>query len=38
MADIPSDLLETIAEFEKLLIVDQQKLKEITDRFVFELQ
>lgn len=37
MADVPKDLLEEIANLEKLFIVDQQKLKEITNHFVSEL-
>ncbi|MCJ1363356.1 hexokinase A [Acarospora aff. strigata] len=38
MADIPKDLLEQIKELERLFTVDQAKLKEITERFVKELE
>lgn len=38
MADVPKDLLEQIKELERLLTVDQAKLKEITERFVKELE
>jgi len=38
MADVPKDLLEAIADLEKLFIVDQDKLKQITDHFITELQ
>lgn len=37
MADVPQDLLEQIKELERLFVVDQTKLKDITDRFVKEL-
>lgn len=37
MADVPKDLLEEIANLEKLFTVDAKKLKEITDHFVGEL-
>lgn len=37
MADVPQDLLTQIKELERLFIVDQAKLKEITDHFVKEL-
>uniref|UniRef100_A0A060T772 Phosphotransferase n=1 Tax=Blastobotrys adeninivorans TaxID=409370 RepID=A0A060T772_BLAAD len=38
MADVPRDLLEQIAQLEKLFTVDGAKLKEITDHFVKELE
>jgi len=38
MADVPKDLLEQIKELERLFTVDQAKLKEITERFVKELE
>ena len=38
MADVPKDLLEQIKELEKLFTVDQAKLKEVTTRFVKELE
>ena len=38
MADIPKDLLEEIKELERLFTVDQAKLKQITERFVKELE
>jgi hexokinase len=38
MADVPKGLLEAIGDLEKLFIVDQAKLKQITDHFVGELQ
>ncbi len=38
MADVPKDLLEQIKELERLFIVDQAKLKEVTDHFVTELE
>ena len=38
MADIPKDLLNEIANLEKLFIVDADKLKEITNHFVKELE
>lgn len=38
MADVPKDLLEQIKELERLFIVDQPKLKEVTDHFVTELE
>ena len=37
MADVPQDLLHQIAELEKLFVVDEAKLKEVTDHFVKEL-
>lgn len=37
MADVPKDLLEQIKELERLFTVDQAKLKEVTERFVKEL-
>ncbi len=37
MADVPQDLLEQIRELERIFIVDQKKLKDITDHFVKEL-
>lgn len=36
-ADIPKDLLEQMRWLEKLFTVDTQKLKEITDHFISEL-
>ena len=38
MADVPDDLLEQIKYLEKLFIVDQAKLKEVTSHFVKELE
>jgi hexokinase len=38
MADVPKSLLEAIGDLENLFIVDQAKLKQITDHFVGELQ
>ncbi|ERF74929.1 Hexokinase [Endocarpon pusillum Z07020] len=38
MADVPKSLLEAIADLEKLFIVDQDKLKQITDHFIGELE
>lgn len=38
MADIPKDLLEQIKKLEELFTVDQAKLKEVTERFVHELE
>lgn len=38
MADIPKDLLDQIKELERLFTVDKAKLKEVTDRFVKELE
>lgn len=37
MADVPKDLLEEVKKLEKLFIVEQSKLKEITNHFVSEL-
>lgn len=36
-ADIPKDLLAQIVELENLFIVNTQKLKQITDHFIREL-
>ncbi len=38
MADVPKNLLEAITDLEKLFIVDQAKLKQITEKFVSELE
>ncbi|EXJ53800.1 hexokinase [Cladophialophora yegresii CBS 114405] len=38
MADVPKNLLDEIATLEKLFTVDAQKLKQITEHFVSELQ
>ncbi len=38
LADVPRDLLAQINELEQLFGVDQQKLKEITNQFVSELE
>lgn len=38
MADVPKSLVDAIADLEKLFIVDQEKLIQITDHFVGELQ
>ena len=38
MADVPKSLVDAIADLEKLFIVDQEKLKQITEHFVGELQ
>lgn len=38
MADVPRDLLEQIAQLERLFTVDTAKLKAITDHFVKELE
>jgi len=38
MANVPKDLLEQIAELEKLFTVGQDKLITITDHFVKELE
>ncbi|KAI9885838.1 MAG: hypothetical protein M1823_002368 [Watsoniomyces obsoletus] len=38
LADVPKDLLAQIKELEQLFGVDQQKLKEITNHFVCELE
>lgn len=38
MADVPKDLLSQIQELEKMFVVDQTKLKEITAHFVKELE
>lgn len=37
MADVPEDLLTQIKYLEKIFTVDRVKLKEITNRFVSEL-
>lgn len=37
MADVPRDLLEQIAQLERLFTVDTEKLKAITDHFIVEL-
>ena len=38
MADVPKSLVDAIADLERLFIVDQEKLKQITEHFVGELQ
>lgn len=38
MVDVPRDLLEQIAQLEKLLTVETTKLCEIVDHFVKELE
>lgn len=38
MADVPTNLLDEIANLERLFTVDTEKLKQITDHFVSELQ
>ena len=38
MANIPKNLLEAIQDLERLFVVDTQKLKEVTEQFVKELQ
>jgi len=38
MADVPKDLLAEIQTLEKMFTVETAKLKEITDRFVGELE
>lgn len=38
MADVPRDLLEQIAQLERLFTVDTAKLKAITSHFVKELE
>ena len=38
MADIPKNLLEAITDLERLFIVDTARLKQITERFVHELE
>ena len=38
LADVPKDLLSQIKELERQFTVDQTKLKQITDRFVSELE
>lgn len=38
MADVPKDLLEEIKRLEELFTVDTAKLKEITERFIKELE
>ena len=37
MADVPKDLLQEIQKLEQLFTVSPQKLKEITDHFIHEL-
>ncbi len=37
MADVPDDILDQIKYLEKIFTVDQDKLKEVTNRFVKEL-
>lgn len=36
-ADIPMNLVEEVRRLEELFVVDQKKLKEITDHFISEL-
>ncbi|KAI9789054.1 MAG: hexokinase A [Peltula sp. TS41687] len=38
MADVPKNLLDQINELERIFTVDREKLKQITDHFVSELQ
>lgn len=38
MADVPQDIVNAIANLERLFTVDTEKLKEITERFIFELK
>jgi hexokinase len=38
MADVPKDLADQIARLEELFTVPREKLKQITDRFVHELE
>lgn len=38
MADVPKDMLDQINKLEDLFIVDGQKLKEVTNQFVSELE
>ena len=38
MADVPKSLLEAIADLERLFIIDTPKLKQITEKFVKELE
>ena len=38
MADVPKELLNEIANLEKLFIVDASKLKEVTNHFIKELE
>lgn len=38
MADMPRDLKEQIEKLEEIFVVPTQKLKEITDHFVKELE
>ena len=38
MADVPKDLLAQIKELERTFLVDGEKLKEITNHFVSELE
>lgn len=38
MTDVPKDLLDQINRLEDLFIVDGQKLKEVTNHFVSELE
>ncbi len=37
MADVPTNLLEEIKKLEELFVVDTQKLKEISNHFISEL-
>ena len=38
MADVPKSLLEAIEDLERLFIVDTAKLKQVTERFIKELE
>lgn len=38
MADVPKDLLDEIKRLEEMFAVSPEKLKEITDHFVTELE
>lgn len=38
MADVPKDLVEQIKRLEELFVVPTEKLKEISDHFVKELE
>ena len=38
MADVPQNLVQAIEDLERLFIVDGEKLKQITDHFIGELQ
>ena len=38
MADVPDDVIEQIKYLEKIFTVDQDKLKEVTNHFVKELE